>query len=352
MKTSRLAALAGARAFVPVLALALTLTACGSSGDDADKAAGDTPANAAFPVTIEHKFGTTEIKSEPKRIVTVGLTDQDTVLALGVVPVAVTEWFGKAEGRIFQWADDEFAAAENPLGEGKRPEILKDEKQYEKVAALKPDLITAVYSGLDQKQYDLLSKIAPVVAAPEGDIAYTTKWQTQTELIGKAMGKEAEAKKMIAEVDAKIAEAKAAHPEFAGKSAVTAAAYDGIFLYRDTDPRGRLLGDLGFVFPDSLRKYTDKGDFGVSISAENASEVDIDFILWVNGAKATNDMVPTYKNLAVSKEGRDLFIGDDDADPIYIASSFVTVLSLPYYLDAIVPRIAAAVDGDPATSSD
>jgi len=346
MKTSRLAALAGA------VALALTMTACGSSDDDTDQAAGEVAANTAFPVSVEHKYGTTEVKSEPKRIVTIGLTDQDTVLALGTVPVAVTEWFGKAEGRIFPWADDEFAAASNPLGEGKRPEILKDEKQFERIAALKPDLITAIYSNMSQQDYDLLSKIAPVVAGPKGDVAYTTKWQTQTELIGTAMGKKDQALKLIADVDAKVAEAKAAHPEFAGKSAVTAAVYEGIFLYRDTDPRGRLLGDLGFVFPDSLRKYTDEGEFGVSISAENADEVDIDFLLWVNDKKVTDDAVPTYKNLAVSKEGRDLFIAGDDNDPVYVASSFVTVLSLPFYLEEIVPRIAAAVDGDPATTSD
>ncbi|MCX6397370.1 MAG: iron-siderophore ABC transporter substrate-binding protein [Propionibacteriales bacterium] len=346
MKTSRLAALAGA------VALALTLTACGSSEESADDAAGSGASTDAFPVSIEHKFGTAVIPSAPKRIVTVGLTDQDAVLGLGTVPVAVTEWFGKADGRIFAWADDEFAAATNPLGAGQRPEILKDEKQFEKIAALKPDLITAVYSGMTQKDYDLLSKIAPVVAGPKGDIAYTTTWQNQTELIGTAMGKKAEAEQMIADVEAKIAEAKDDHPELAGKTAVTAAAYEGIFLYKDTDPRGRLLGDLGFVFPDSLRTYTDEGDFGVSISAENADEVDIDFVLWVNGRKATTDMVPTYPNLTVAREGRDLFIGDDDTDPVYVASSFVTVLSLPFYLDEIVPRIASAVDGDPSTSSD
>ena len=46
MKTSRLAALAGA------VALTLTMTACGSSDDSSDDAkAGDSTASAAFPVT-------------------------------------------------------------------------------------------------------------------------------------------------------------------------------------------------------------------------------------------------------------------------------------------------------------
>jgi iron complex transport system substrate-binding protein len=34
---------------------------------------------------------------------------------------------------------------------------------------------------------------------------------------------------------------------------------------------------------------------------------------------------------------------------VYEASNFVTVLSLPLLLDRLVPMLAAAVDGDPAT---
>jgi ABC-type Fe3+-hydroxamate transport system substrate-binding protein len=38
----------------------------------------------SFPVTIEHKFGTTEIPAAPKRVVAVGFNDQDFALAVGV----------------------------------------------------------------------------------------------------------------------------------------------------------------------------------------------------------------------------------------------------------------------------
>ena len=80
--------------------------------------------------------------------------------------------------------------------------------------------------------------------------------------------------------------------------------------------------------------------------------MDADLLLWVNSEKSTDEMVPTYKNLDVSKQGRDVFIGEDEKDPLYIASSFVTVLSLPFYLDQVVPRLVAAVDGDPSTTTD
>ena len=340
MKTSRLAALAGA------VALTLSMAACGSSDDGDSGSKGDANASAGFPVTVEHKFGSTEIKSQPKRIVTVGLTDQDAVLAMGVVPVATTNWFGDAPGRIFPWADAAAKAAENPLGEGKLPEVLKSEKEFEKVAALKPDLITAIYAGLTQKDYDLLSKIAPVVAAPKEYVDYGTPWQEATTMIGTAMGEKEKAEKMVADVEGQLAKAKADHPEFAGKTAVTVSAYEGIFIYGPEDPRGRFLTDIGFTYPENLKKFS-KENFGESISAENADEVDVDALVWVNAAKATYDMVPTYKNLRVSKEGRDVFIAEDD--DLYIPSSFVTVLSVPYLIEKEIPRLVAAVDGDPST---
>jgi iron complex transport system substrate-binding protein len=343
MRTPRLAALAGAG----FLALSLTLSACGSDGDSED--AKSDSSSTFTPVTIEHKFGTTEIKSEPKRIVTVGLTDQDTVLALGKVPVATTNWFGDAPGRIFGWADAAEGAAENPLGDGKLPEVLKSEKEYEKVAALQPDLITAVYAGLTKKDYDLLSKIAPVVAAPKGYVDYGTPWQEQTTIIGTAMGEKEKAEELVADVEAQLAKAKADHPEFAGKTAATVSAYEGIFIYGPEDPRGRFLTDIGFTYPENLKKFS-KENFGESISAENAEEVDVDALVWVNDAKATYDMVPTYKNLRVSKEGRDVFIAEDD--DLYIPSSFVTVLSIPYLIEKEVPRLVAAVDGDTSTLTD
>ena len=45
----------------------------------------------AFPVTIEHAFGSTTIEKEPQRVATLGWSDQDHVAALGVVPVGATK---------------------------------------------------------------------------------------------------------------------------------------------------------------------------------------------------------------------------------------------------------------------
>jgi iron-siderophore transport system substrate-binding protein len=337
MRTPRLAALTAAG----TLTLALALTGCGSDSDK-DSGAGNDPTATFTSVTIEHKFGKTEITSEPKRIVTVGLTDQDAVLALGKVPVATTNWFGDAPGRVFPWAESKLNGAE-------LPQVLDTEKEFEKVAALQPDLITAVYAGITKADYDKLSKIAPVVAAPTGYVDYGTPWQEQTTIIGKAMGQSEKAATLVADIEGQLAKAKADHPEFAGKTAATVSAYEGIFIYGPEDPRGRFLTDIGFTYPENLKKFA-KENFGESISPENAEEVNLDALVWVNDAEATNKMVPTYKNLRVSKEGRSVFIAE--TDDLYIPSSFVTVLSIPYLIEKEVPRLSAAVDGDPATKSD
>ena len=81
-----------ALALAGVLSAVAGLTACGGSEEEAGAAAGaTTSAGGAFPVSIENKFGTTEIEAEPQRVVTVGFNDEDFVLALGVTPVGVRQ---------------------------------------------------------------------------------------------------------------------------------------------------------------------------------------------------------------------------------------------------------------------
>jgi iron complex transport system substrate-binding protein len=62
-------------------------TGSGTSSTGTASTSGTTTA-AAFPVTIEHAFGSTTIEKEPTRIATIGWSDQDHLVALGIVPVA------------------------------------------------------------------------------------------------------------------------------------------------------------------------------------------------------------------------------------------------------------------------
>ena len=57
------------------------------------------------PVVVEHRYGETTVPAEPQRVVSVGLTEQDTLLQLGVVPLAVTEWYGDQPFATWPWAE-------------------------------------------------------------------------------------------------------------------------------------------------------------------------------------------------------------------------------------------------------
>ncbi|MEV0964403.1 iron-siderophore ABC transporter substrate-binding protein [Streptomyces sp. NPDC049910] len=308
--------------------------------------AGASGGGDAFPVTIAHKYGSTTITSEPERIVTVGLTDQDAVLALGEVPVGTTEWLGGYEGAIGPWARPE-------LGGGPAPTVLKDTgtgPQVERIAALKPDLILALYGGLTKEQYTSLSAFAPVVAQPKEHNDYGIPWQEQTRTVGRALGKADEAAKAVESVEAEIAATAREHPGFRGATAVVATPYEGIFVFGSQDPRSRVLTGLGFAVPDGLDAAI--GDrFGAGISKERIDLLDQGAVVWIVGDVAKDTLKlhrdASYRDLAVVKEGREVFI--DETSDYGHATSFVSVLSLPYVIDRLAPQLAAAVDGSPAT---
>src|ERR687895_2823380 len=214
------------RCLLPLLAAAvlLTLTACGED----ETGAGATPAESAaepgaLPVTIEHKFGETTIEEPPQRVVVAGLREQDSLLALGIVPVGTTEWYGEHPGAIFPWAEE-------ALGDAPRPKVLPfdDGIQYEQIAALRPDLILAVYSGLTKKDYETLSKIAPTIAQPPGQVDWGSSWQDELLTVGRAVGKPREAERLRDEAEALLDKAASEHPEFKGQTAAVATPYQGI----------------------------------------------------------------------------------------------------------------------------
>ncbi|MGH8967444.1 MAG: iron-siderophore ABC transporter substrate-binding protein, partial [Actinomycetes bacterium] len=111
-------------ALLATAAMSLTACATGSAnGEEKDDSKVVTEPDAnAFPVTVEHAYGETTIEAEPKRVVTLGWTDQDTALSLGIVPIGATDisWGGNDKGST-PWFD----AKLEELG-GEQPERLSD----------------------------------------------------------------------------------------------------------------------------------------------------------------------------------------------------------------------------------
>jgi iron complex transport system substrate-binding protein len=301
------------------------------------EAAAPAEAAAAFPVTIEHKYGSTTINERPERIVTVGLTDHDALLALGIVPVGTSEWFGGYPGSVWPWAQDK-------LGDAIPEAVGGDAINFEKIAALQPDLILALYSGVTEEEYGLLTQIAPTVAQPAAYADFGIPWQELTVTVGKAVGQQAQAETLVAGVEEKFAQVRAEHPEFEGATAVVATPYQGIWVYGSQDVRGRLLTSLGFVLPEGLDAITGS-EFGGNLSMERADLLDVDVIIWLDPEDAEGELGgPVYSTLPVHTEGREVFL-DSYNDALGGATSFVSVLSLPFLLDGLTPKLVDALDG-------
>lgn len=303
-------------------------------------------AAAAFPVTIKHKFGSTTIEKPPERVLSLGYNDQDPILALGVTPIATRFWFGDQPNAIFPWAQS--------LVAGNPPELLNmpyGQLNLEAIAALKPDLIIGVSSGITDKEYAALSQIAPVVAQSNEYVDFGVPWNEQTIVIGKALGKEQEARDAVAKIEARFTQAREAHPEFKGKTAVIAApAPDGQFFFSgEQHERMRFLIALGFVLPPELVKIAGDSFYG-TISGEQLSQFDVDVLLWTVSPEERKRIEenPVYQNLRVAKEGRAIWLdttgaaGSDMTGPALV---FGSVLSLPIVFEQLVPQLAKAVGG-------
>ena len=327
-------------AVVLVLALLAALAACGRDADrtTADEGGKATDSSSSFPVTIEHEFGTTTIGQEPERIVTIGFTDHDALLALRVEPVAIRKWYGEYD-YVWPWA-------EAALGDHE-PELLPaDDLNVEQIAALQPDLIIGQYIGLERDEFEKLSKIAPTVAQPAGHPAFGAPWQLMTRNLGAAVGKLEEADALVAQVEDLFAQARSEHPEFDGVDLAYAGVYgDGSASYyveTDGSTRMRVLQDLGFVVPDELAALGDDA-FYHDISAERLDLLEQDVVLW---EPAVLELLPEvrdnrlYRNLEVAKDDRDIFM----TDPVVAgAMAHSSVLSLPVVLDFLLPELDRAV---------
>jgi iron complex transport system substrate-binding protein len=103
--------------------------------------------------------------------------------------------------------------------------------------------------------------------------------------------------------------------------------------------------------PPDLAQFIDSDGFGGTVPAERASVLDTDAIVWVgpDTLRAQLAADPVYSRLDVATQGRAVFLNENDT--LGKAFSFVTPLSIPYLLDGLVPQLAAAVDGDPATAA-
>lgn len=315
-------------------------TANEEHNDSSDNGTGETQ----YPVTITHAYGETVIESKPERVVTLGWGNQDTALALGIVPVGVSaaNYGYVTEHKLHEWTDEAFLE----LGESE-PNVFDDTDgyDYEAISDAAPDVILAAYSGMTEEEYNTLSEIAPVV--PFEETAWKTSWREQTIRNAEGLGMKEEGEEIVKQTEDMIAEKVSEHPEVKGVKAgffwISADDFSTFYAYLPADPRASYLQDLGFELPKSIKNLAGGGsDFSVTLSRESVEALsDIDLMVvygdeeLLKALQADKIMseIPAIKNGAVVLL---------DSTSRLAASTTPSILSIPATIDEYLDVLSEA----------
>ncbi|GIH78910.1 ABC transporter substrate-binding protein [Planobispora longispora] len=277
---------------------ALTVAACGASSTDSSATSSAAP--AAAPSSAAPAAATREVKdatgtlikvpAEPKRVVTLTQEDLDAAIALGVTPVGIT----------------------NGQGIDTPPAYLADKVQgipvvgnllqpvIDKVVEVQPDLILAG-DMQDQQILDQLRKITPATVVT---MAPTDDWKLSFMGIANTLNKLDVAKRVLADYDAEIAEAK-------GK---VKPAEVSIVRWNPQGPSWMekrqfasfVATDLGLTRPKAQDK--DGTAHSMPLSLEALADIDGEWLflstLTADGEKALDDVkkTPAFKELKAVKD--------------------------------------------------
>jgi iron complex transport system substrate-binding protein len=318
--------LAGAAGIAGTIGAAGAAPACSSR-----KPPSGTP--GAGSVTITHLFGETVVKEFPKRVVSAGYTEQDDLLAVGVVPIAVTNWFGDQPFAVWPWAQPKLGGAQ--------PVVLNLDNgiPVDQIAGLKPDLIVAVNAGLDANTYQKLSAIAPTIAQSDGD-AFFEPWKDQATAVGQAVFKADQMKSLIDAVVKQFTDVSQKNPQWKGKKALLmqGALFQGTVVATLAGWRTDFLNQMGLVIADSIKQFGT--DHRAIIPRDQIKAVldSADVLIWTTESPDDQKALLADPDVAASQAtagNRHIFTTKDQAGAI----AFASPLSYPVVADQLPPLI-------------
>lgn len=284
-------------------------------------------------VTITHLFGQTVIKEPPKRVVSAGYTEQDDLLAVGVVPVAVTNWFGDQPFAVWPWAQPKLGTAQ--------PVVLNLDNgiPVDQIAGLKPDLIVAVNAGVDADTYQKLSAIAPTVAQSDGD-AFFEPWKEQATTVGQAVFQPDRMKSLIDSVDKQFADVAQKNPQWKGKKALLmqGTLFQGTVVATLAGWRTDFLNQMGLVISDGIKAFG--SDHRAVIPRDQIKSVldSADVVIWTTESPDEQKALladPEVAGSLTTAQNRHIFTTKDLAGAI----AFASPLSYPVVAEQLPPQL-------------
>lgn len=279
-------------------------------------------------VTVDHAFGQTRVPAPPTRVISAGLTGQDCLLAVGVVPIAVTEWFGGQPFAVWPWVGPDLGAA---LAQA-QPAVLNLDGgiDVEAIAALDPDLIIATNAGLDQDTYTRLSDIAPTLAQA-GQDAFFEPWKDQATAIGAAVFEHDQMQQLIADIDARFTTLGTETPAFKGKRALLlqGSLDDGELVPTPAGWRTEFLTQLGFEVPE----------VDATVPRDRMAEAlgGADVLIWAADDAETAAL--SADPIIAEQGARNVYTGRDLAAAI----AFSSPLSLPLVADQLPAMLSTVL---------
>lgn len=280
----------GGGAFILLLAIMVMLSGCNNSQKttEAEKTSADT-SNQEIR-TIKHEMGETEMKDTPKKIVTLELSFVDSLNALGIKPIGISddnkkEMITKLVGQEMDYTS---------VGTREQPNL-------EVISSLQPDLIIADaerHKGI----YKDLQQIAPTIVLKSRESTYQENLDS-FKTIAKAVNKEDAAEKRLSEHEKTIKELKSKLTVDSNMTVLPAVVRDTSFqAHTSSSYDGELLERMG------LKNAIQQELPHAEMNLEQLVEIDPDVLLLANneGKLLTDEWKdnPLWKDLKAVKNGQ------------------------------------------------
>ncbi|MDR6882935.1 Fe(3+) dicitrate ABC transporter substrate-binding protein [Bacillus sp. 3255] len=228
-----------------VAVFALSLAACAKSTNTESAAATTAPAAATQKpaaqtdgkITVQDAAGTLELPKKPERIVAMEFGFTDILVTLGVQPVGVAD--DNSPDLLMDSVKSQLASYKS-VGSRYEPNI-------ELIASLKPDLIIADMNK-HKNAIPQLKGIAPVLVLDDFQADYNQMLKN-VGIIAKAVGKEEEGKKRLAEHQNKVETLKKKLGSTNLRVLPAVVNPKGFFAHSDHAYSGSYLAMLGYTDP-------------------------------------------------------------------------------------------------------
>lgn len=251
-----------------IILLVLLLAACGSNEDTTDSTEGssDTTTN-----TVTDAMGNeVNIPANPQRVIATYL--EDNLVALGVKPVA-------------QWSVNDGQSIQDYLqGDLEGIPTVPHDLPFEAVQEMNPDLIIMDSASMvEGGKYEQYNQIAPTYVI---GTEVNNDWRDELLRVGEVLGKEDEAKQVLADYETKAQEAKATLEENVGDTSIAAIWLTGgkFFMVSENLSSGAVMyGDLGLTVPAVVKEISASATGNWSeISLEKLAELDAEHLFLIN----------------------------------------------------------------------